>query len=175
MWNLTCNKIVYCSEKTLKITFLSRIPFIVKLEFEIWKYLPSFSPCSNIWSSVLMLVFNSSPRFYSHPACRLLELQLIFCKFSCCRRMCSTHTQKSQNLIKHRGLLRWRFSLSLHLVRLSENLHLGLSFWFQLTWPAVSLEECQERIENVCGHLLAIYKIGCQDTQTFTGKRNIHK
>ena len=124
----------------------------------------------------LKFCFNSSPRFYSHPACRLLELQLIFCKFSCCRRMCSTHTQKSQNLIKHRGLLRWRFSLSLHLVRLSENLHLGLSFWFQLTWPAVSLEECQERIENVCGHLLAIYKIGChQDTQTFTGKRNIHK
>ena len=38
------------------------------------------------------------------------------------------------------------------------------------------LEECQERIENVCGHLLAIYKIGChQDTQTFAGKRSTHK
>ena len=50
------------------------------------------------------------------------------------------------------------------------------TIWFQLTWPAMPPEECQGRIENVCGHLLTIYKIGChQDTQTFAGKRSTHK
>ena len=38
-------------------------------------------------------MFNSSPQFYSHPACRLLELQLTFCNFSCCSWLCSTRTQ----------------------------------------------------------------------------------
>ena len=51
-----------------------------------------FSSCK-IFDAVLRLVFNSSPQFYSHPACRLLELQLTFCKFSCCSRLCSTCTQ----------------------------------------------------------------------------------
>ena len=45
-----------------------------------------------IFDAVLRLVLNSSPQFYSHPACRLLELQLTFCKFSCCIGLCSTHT-----------------------------------------------------------------------------------
>ena len=38
-------------------------------------------------------MFNSSPQHYSHPACRLLELQLTFCNFSCCSWLCSTRTQ----------------------------------------------------------------------------------
>ena len=42
--------------------------------------------------AVLKLVFKSSPQFYSHPACRL-ELQLTLCRFSLCRRLCSTCTQ----------------------------------------------------------------------------------
>ena len=46
-----------------------------------------------IFDAVLRLVFNSSPLFYSHPASRLLELQLTFCKFSCCTGLCSTRTQ----------------------------------------------------------------------------------
>ena len=51
-----------------------------------------FSSCK-IFDAVLRLVFNSSPQCYSHPASRLLELQLTFCEFSCCSRLCSTRTQ----------------------------------------------------------------------------------
>ena len=38
-------------------------------------------------------MFNSSPQFNSHPACRLLELLLTFYKSSCCSRLCSTRTR----------------------------------------------------------------------------------
>ena len=37
IWNLVCNNILWCSEKNLKITFWSRTPFIVKMEFEKYK------------------------------------------------------------------------------------------------------------------------------------------
>ena len=38
-------------------------------------------------------MFNSSPQHYSHLSCRLLELQLTSCNFSCCSGLCSTRTQ----------------------------------------------------------------------------------
>ena len=79
--------------KKLKITFLSGARNIVKMGSEIYKYFLLFFIISKYFMFVLRPVFNSSPQFYSHPACRLLELQLTFCKFSCCSRLCSTRTQ----------------------------------------------------------------------------------
>ena len=79
--------------KNLKITFLSGALNIVKMGSEIYKYFLLFFIISKYLMFVLRPVFNSSPQFYSHPACRLLELQLTFCKFSCCSRLCSTRTQ----------------------------------------------------------------------------------
>ena len=69
---------------------------IVKVEFEMYKHLLlNFHHCCHLKKidAVLRLLFNSSPQFHSHPACTLLELQLILCKFSCCSRLCSTRTQ----------------------------------------------------------------------------------
>ena len=59
----------------------------------VYKYFSWFFSSCKLFDAVLRLVFNSSPKFISHPACRLLELQLTFCKFSCCSRLCSTRTQ----------------------------------------------------------------------------------
>ena len=113
--NLAHRQITSSWGKNLKITFFTGASIIVKMEFEIYKYFswffsqcsPSLSKCNlkyenicilnrsspNIWAVFYIIVFNSSPKFYSHPACRLLELQLTFCKSSFCRRLCSTRTQ----------------------------------------------------------------------------------
>ena len=91
--NSTHRQITLWSEKKSKITFFSGASNIVKMGSEIYKYFSSFFPSYKIFDAVLRLVFNSSPKYNSHPACRLLELQLTFCKFSCCSRLCSTRTQ----------------------------------------------------------------------------------
>ena len=91
--NSAHRQITSCREKNLKITFFTGVRNIVKMESEIYKYILFFFSSCKIFDPVLRLVFNSSPQCYSHPACTLLELQLTFCKFSCCRRLCSTRTQ----------------------------------------------------------------------------------
>ena len=67
-----------CSEKNLKITFSPRALNMVKMGSEIYKYLLSFSSIYKYLVCFLSLVFNWSPQFYSHHACKLLDLQLIF-------------------------------------------------------------------------------------------------
>ena len=63
--------------KNLKIPFWSQAQFIVKMEFEKYKYFTWFFHRLKY----LMCCFEASvqlvPKSYSHPACRLLELQLI--------------------------------------------------------------------------------------------------
>ena len=51
---------------------------MLKMESEIYKYILFFFSSCKIFDPVLRLVFNSSPQFHSHPACRELELQLTF-------------------------------------------------------------------------------------------------
>ena len=63
--------------KNLKITFLPEAPNMVKMESEIYKYFSYFFSLCKIFDPVLKIVFNSSPKFHSHPVCRLLGLQLI--------------------------------------------------------------------------------------------------
>ena len=88
---------IVMARKKLNIIFFIRVRNIVKMGSEIYKYFSWFFSYCKIFDAVFRLVFNSSPQFYSHPACRLLELQLTFCKFSSCRtaelRLCSTRTQ----------------------------------------------------------------------------------
>ena len=70
-------KILWCSEKNLKIPFWSQAPFIVKMEFEKYKYFTWFFHRLKY----LMCCFEASvqlvPKSYSHLSCGLLELQLI--------------------------------------------------------------------------------------------------
>ncbi len=93
--NLAHRQITSSWGKNLKITFFTGASIIVKMEFEIYKYFSWFFSQCKIFDAPLRLVFNLSPQFYSHPACRLFVLQLNFCKFSCCSRLCSTRTQIS--------------------------------------------------------------------------------
>ena len=78
--NSTHRQITLWSEKKSKITFFSGASNIVKMGSEIYKYFSSFFPSYKIFDAVLRLVFNSSAKYNSHPACRLLELQLTFLK-----------------------------------------------------------------------------------------------
>ena len=77
IWNLAYSQILWCSEKNLKITFWSLTPFIVKMEFEKYKYFTWIF----LRLKYLMCFFQASvqlvPRFYSHLSCSLLQLQLI--------------------------------------------------------------------------------------------------
>ena len=75
------SKLCCAEKKHVEIIFLPEAHNIVKLGSEILKYLPTFSSYKYIWCAYLRLVFYSSPQFYSHPACRMLELQLILWKF----------------------------------------------------------------------------------------------
>ena len=76
--NSAHRQITSCREKNLKITFFTGVRNIVKMESEIYKYILFFFSSCKIFDPVLRLVFNSSPQFHSHPACRALELQLTF-------------------------------------------------------------------------------------------------
>ena len=92
-WNFSWRHKRSVVKKHLKIIFSQCSPSLSKcnLKYENICILNRSSP--NIWAVFYIIVFNSSPKFYSHPACRLLELQLTFCKSSFCRRLCSTRTQ----------------------------------------------------------------------------------
>ena len=64
-------------KKHLKIIFFAVQPFIVKMQFKIYKYLLLFVRRLKY----LMCCFAASvqlvPKFYSHPPCSLLELKLM--------------------------------------------------------------------------------------------------
>ena len=92
-WNFSWRHKRSVVKKHLKIIFFTVQPFIVKMQFEYENICILNHSSPNIWAVFYIIVFNSSPKFYSHPACRLLELQLTFCKSSFCRRLCSTRTQ----------------------------------------------------------------------------------
>ena len=63
-------------KKKLKITFWPEAPFIVKMDFQIWRnlhFFPRFKYFELCFYASVQLV----PEIYSHPSCSLLELKLI--------------------------------------------------------------------------------------------------
>ena len=118
LWNLACTQILWSSEKTLKITFWSQAPFIVKMDFEIWRYLHSFFPSPNIWSCVLMLVVNSSPNARR----RVSELKSIVTLITCSSHLVHKYILKVK-LNKY-----WRPNILSEIMRFQENGSRGKHF-----------------------------------------------
>ena len=76
-WNFSWRHKRSVVKKHLKIIFYQRSPSLSKcnLKYENICLLDCSSP--NIWAVVYIIVFNSSPQFYSHLSCSLLRLKLI--------------------------------------------------------------------------------------------------
>ena len=58
------------------ISFLTVQPFMVKMQFEIYKYFPLFVHCLKYLMFCFEPIVQLVPKFYSLPSCSLLELKL---------------------------------------------------------------------------------------------------
>ena len=76
-WNFSWRHKRSVIKKHLKIIFFSAQPFIVKMQFEIWKYLASKKLLPKYLRCRLHNRVQLVPKFNSHLSCSLLQLQLI--------------------------------------------------------------------------------------------------